>query len=50
MPSIPKNCGSSPGYAPSPCKVEVIGKPVNETNSLKYLLASGPEFITPPPV
>ena len=50
MPSIPKNRGSSPGYAPRPCNVEVIGKPVNETSSLKYLLASGPELMTPPPV
>jgi len=41
---------SSPGKAPKPCKVDVIGKPTNLTNSLKDLLASGPELITPPPV
>ena len=29
--------------------VEVIGKPVSSTSSLKTLLASGPELITPPP-
>ena len=30
--------------------VEVIGKPVNLTTSLKSSLAFGPELITPPPV
>jgi len=34
IPNIPKNCGSSPGYAPNPCNVDVIGKPVKETNTL----------------
>jgi len=50
IPSIPKNCGSFPGKAPRPWSVDVIGNPVNETNSLSNLVAFGPELITPPPV
>ena len=38
------------GKAPSPWRVDVIGKPVAETNSLSSSLALGPELITPPPV
>ena len=41
---------SSPGKAPKPCKVDVIGNPISLTNSLNESLALGPELITPPPV
>ena len=49
IPSIPKNCGSLPGNAPSPCKVDVIGKFVTRVNSVKISEAFVPAFITPPP-
>ena len=41
---------SSAGKQPRPCKVDVIGKPVAYTSSLKSSLALLPELVTPPPV
>ena len=49
IPSIPKNCGSLPGNAPRPCKVDVIGKFVTRVNSVKASEAFVPALITPPP-
>ena len=50
MPSMPSQCGSEAGKAPSPIRVEVIGKPVSLTSSRSKRLARGPELMTPPPV
>ena len=50
MPSMPSHCRSAAGKAPSPIKVEVIGKPVSLTSSRSRSLAARPELITPPPV
>ena len=50
IPSIPSHFGSSAGKAPSPIRVEVIGKPASDTSWRSAALAPGPALITPPPV
>ena len=44
MPSMPSHCGSAAGKAPSPIRVDVMGKPVIFASSRNRWLASVPEL------